>query len=449
MFLIFGLPALYWRCAIAPIAACILSLTSASAWGQALQAFHIDVNQGDATLIVAPSGRTLLIDSGGNGRGRQIIELMRDEGIDRIDHYVTTHYHGDHYGGIDELVAAGIPVIQAYDRGNKDAESGTRFDEYQAAVGEDAIALTPGTLILLDDNMTVTTISSSGAIHGDRKKLSTSDENELSVSLLIEYGEFSMFVGGDIHAATEKKIAAVGNVHDVDVYQANHHGSHTSSDPAFLSVLRPRVVVISNGDHGGFHHPRQVTLDNLQNLDPPPTIFQTNKLIKIGSTGGNTLDAFIADLDPSGFEGTITIDVDLAADSFTISYRDGATSIGFPLGPPGSIETVNASTVVIKSLMPNPVGSDRKLETVTLRNDTSDRVTLDGWRLQDEAGLTWQLDASHSIAPGAQLALLRNGQKMSLNNGSDVISLIDNTDAQRDQFAYDGSSEGVVIETDH
>ena len=70
---------------------------------QTLKIYHIDVEQADATLVISPSGKTLLIDSGKNGHGSRIKAVMQKAGISRIDHFVSTHYHEDHYGGIDDL----------------------------------------------------------------------------------------------------------------------------------------------------------------------------------------------------------------------------------------------------------------------------------------------------------------------------------------------------------
>lgn len=77
----------------------------------------IDVEQADAMLIVSPSGKTLLIDSGKNGMGGRIKTVMDDANVSQIDHFVATHYHEDHYGGIDNLLGMGIPVANSYDRG--------------------------------------------------------------------------------------------------------------------------------------------------------------------------------------------------------------------------------------------------------------------------------------------------------------------------------------------
>ena len=70
---------------------------------QTLRIYHIDVDQGDATLCVSPGGHTLLVDSGKNGHGPRIKAVMEQAGVSSIDHFVATHYHEDHYGGIDEL----------------------------------------------------------------------------------------------------------------------------------------------------------------------------------------------------------------------------------------------------------------------------------------------------------------------------------------------------------
>lgn len=143
--------------------------------------------------------------------------------------------------------------------------------------------------------MTVTCLSSSGAATGTPTPKTDDDENELSVSLLVEYFGFRYFVGGDIHTATEAKIVAAGHGSNVDVYQANHHGSHTSSSKSFMEALSPTVIVISNGNHGGHKHPRQVTMDTYAALTPKPTVFQTNKYLKGGEGGNVESDAFIAD----------------------------------------------------------------------------------------------------------------------------------------------------------
>ena len=96
-----------------------LTFSAQTAHAQTLRIYHIDVEQASATLLVAPGGRTLLVDSGKNGMGSRIKAVMDQAGVTKIDHFVLTHYHEDHMGGIDDLVGLGVSVLEAYDRGKE------------------------------------------------------------------------------------------------------------------------------------------------------------------------------------------------------------------------------------------------------------------------------------------------------------------------------------------
>lgn len=91
-----------------------------SAVAQTLRIYHIDVEQGASTLVVAPGGRTLLVDSGKNGHGSRIRNVMSSAGVNQIDRFIATHYHEDHFGGIDDLVNLNVPVLESFDRGDKE-----------------------------------------------------------------------------------------------------------------------------------------------------------------------------------------------------------------------------------------------------------------------------------------------------------------------------------------
>lgn len=414
---------------------------------QNLRIYHTDVEQGDSTLFVAPGGKTLLVDSGKNGHGSRIKAVMDQAGVSQIDFFVATHFHEDHYGGIDDLVETlKIPVLTAYDRGDKAFLPSSKlkeptFMDYQRAVGEDAIHITRGTMIPLDPLMTVTCISSGGVVIGQTDSSTGVDENDMSVSLLVTFGSFRYFVGGDIEAATEGKIADRDLALDVDVYQANHHGSHTSSSRPFMEDLKPSVIVISNGNRADYQHPRKVTLDLYATLPGPPTVFQTNKYLAGGSLFGNVADAFIADPETADTDGTILITVNPSATSYTVSYGSMSRNFSVKAGP--------ATSVVIDSLLSNPVGSDEELEAVALRNKGMTAVSLVGWKLRDRSGLSWTLTSLGTLAPGASKTVQRNGMAMSLNNAGDEITLLDAGGAEQDRFKYMSSTEGVAIQTGH
>lgn len=410
---------------------------------QDLRIYHIDVEQADATLFVAPGGKTLLVDSGKNGHGPRIKAVMNQAGVAQIDFFVCTHYHEDHYGGIDELGGLGVPIGTAFDRGEKNLLSTTKKSEvsfigYESKVGSNAAHLTSGDTIALDPGLRVTCVACCGKVINELNPTGGADENDNSVALLVEFGEFAYFVGGDIEEQTEKKLAARDLVLDVDVYQANHHGSHTSSSPEFLHDLRPSVVIISNGNYADYQHPRKVTLAKLAALSPQPTVFQTNKYFK-GGKGGNVPDEFIADLQSTGTNGTILVTVNPTATQYTVAYRNVVRA--FPVkgaGPAGSL--------VIASLLPDPVGSDVQNEVVTLRNDSASPVSLAGWRLRDADGHFVELGIHGTIAPLATLDIVRNGSRLSLNNDGDTIRLLDADGVTVDEVSYEAVALGQVVQ---
>src|ERR1700682_3840477 len=86
-----------------------------------LDIYIVDVEGGNATLFVAPSGESLLIDTGNDGAAavrdaERIMAAVKDAGLTRIDNLITTHWHGDHFGGMAEL-AARIPIRNFIDHG--------------------------------------------------------------------------------------------------------------------------------------------------------------------------------------------------------------------------------------------------------------------------------------------------------------------------------------------
>jgi beta-lactamase superfamily II metal-dependent hydrolase len=414
---------------------------------QTLRIYHIDVDQGDATLLVAPNGQSLLVDSGRNGHGPRLLAVMQAAGVTVIDNLVTTHYHDDHYGGIDEVVGAGITIRHVFDRGDKTVQSlgdkltKPRFREYEDSVGHRADALTRGETVDLDPTMTIRVISSGGVVLGEQNHTTGHDENDMSVTLLIQFGDFRYFIGGDAETATETKIAERDLVVDVDMYQANHHGADNGSSQVLLDDMRPTAIVISNGNHHGHEHPRQSTLTRMGAVTPTPTVFQTNSYIPDSDPnddGGNVPQAFIADLQPSGPEGTILTTVDRAAGSYTMAYRNESHT--FQIKQRGA-----AATVVIASLVPNPVGADRELEEVVLRNDGAAAADLTAWVLEDASGRVWTLAGVGQLAAGQTATVMRAGMPMSLNNTGDTIVLRNDAGQAVDSVTYTATGEGVRV----
>ena len=422
---------------------------------QTLRIYHIDVDQAAATLFVAPGGHTLLIDSGKDHHGRRLLAALRAAGVDRLDFFVDTHYHEDHYGGIDEVVDSGVTIGAAFDRGGKlwlpvaKRDSEPAFLNYQRTVGHLARQLRRGMTIPLDPLMTVTCLSAGGVVLGENDPPVPGDqENDMSIGLLITFGAFRYWIGGDTETATEAKLAARDLVQDVDVYIAHHHGADNGSSAAFLADLRPTVIIISNGSNATFKHPRRTTLERMKALTPEPAIFQINRFLGGGTVGSNVPLSFIADPETTDDDGTILLTVNQAATGYTVAY--GGASRAFQVKGTAPLVPVAAGRMVIAKLLPDPVAdTDRNAERVTLANGGTAAVDLSLWFLRDASGRVWSLAGLGTVAAGGSATIEREGMAMSLDNDGDAIVLVDAAGQVVDSVSYAGSQPGVEIVTGH
>src|SRR3954454_983539 len=110
---------------VAALAALVVLLLAQRPHAQAAQAriYFVDVGTGASTLIVSPTGKTLLVDGGPPGSGAKISSLLTTLGIATIDYTVITHYHIDHMGGLIEVLNAGkVAGIAYYDGDGADVQ---------------------------------------------------------------------------------------------------------------------------------------------------------------------------------------------------------------------------------------------------------------------------------------------------------------------------------------
>src|SRR5215510_5164387 len=93
------------KCIIAAFAGLLLAVPAFADSGE-LQIWFIDTEGGAATLIVMPGGSSILIDSGNPGKRDAVrIHKVATERakLTAIDHHIITHWHLDHYGGVERL----------------------------------------------------------------------------------------------------------------------------------------------------------------------------------------------------------------------------------------------------------------------------------------------------------------------------------------------------------
>ena len=268
--------------ALAPLAA--LALCAACSTGRAqpaetLDVYVVDVEGGEATLFVAPSGESLLVDTGWPGfDGRdaeRIVAAASDAGVVRIDYLVVTHFHADHMGGATQL-ADRLPIRHFIDHGatiDSGADARRAFQSYADVRSRGAYSeARPGDTIPLA-GLNVEIIAAGGSVleaplagagapnpvcddfklHGpDITSRAGDAEDSQSVSLLITYGRFRTVIMGDLTWNKEYELMCPNNnLGDIDVYLVSHHGSDTSGSEALVHALRPRVAIMNNGPRKG------------------------------------------------------------------------------------------------------------------------------------------------------------------------------------------------------
>lgn len=108
--------------------------------------------------------------------------------------------------------------------------------------------------------------------------------------------------------------------------------------------------------------------------------------------------------------------------------------------------TATLSLPLIFSLLPDPVGSDRDLEEVTLRSNHTAAIDMTGWLLRDESGRVWSLSSMGTIEPDATRTIRRGGMAMSLDNDGDRIQLISPTGVVSDELVYSAVAAGVLVQ---
>jgi competence protein ComEC len=238
-----------------------------------LQIYFVDVEGGQATLIVSPSGQSMLVDAGWPGFGGRdadrIVAAAKAAGVKQIDYMLMTHYHVDHVGGIPPL-AEKIPIMHFIDHGpnNETDPMAKRLEAaYDALLKKgDHTVVKPGDKIPLK-GVDIEVVAANGEriekpLAGAgapnpvcaevKPKANDPTENARSIGFLLRYGKFRFVDMGDLTWNKEIALMCPNNpIGTTDVYLITHHGMDLSNSPVIVDALHPRVAIENNGARKG------------------------------------------------------------------------------------------------------------------------------------------------------------------------------------------------------
>ncbi len=396
-----------WLRSVAVVAVLLASAVPAGA--QQLLVEFLDVGQGDAVLLRTPAGAMALVD-GGPDAG--VLTHLRRLGVTHLDLVVASHPHADHIGGL-EAVLRSIPVANYMDNG---APHTTRtYNSLMRAVESSTstryLVATPRSLQLGD--LTVRVLPIDGRLDG---------LNNRSVPLLVEFGEFRLWLSGDSEYDQLEALVRTQSLPSVSVLKVPHHGSSDAVSNAFLRATRPSFAVISVGAGNQFGHPSPKAVQAYRTLGT--RVYRTDTMGSIRILASR--------------DGSVRVEADRhhEVSPTSLTGSSSAQSGEFQL-------SVNADA---------PGNDHRNLngEWVDVMNVTDRPIGLEGHRLCDVAGHCFEFPSGSRIGPGETIRLdtgsgqadarrLFMGSRSAVwNNGGDTATLIAPDGQVLAEYSYGG-----------
>jgi competence protein ComEC len=375
-----------------------------------VEVHFINVGQSVSTLVVGPTGETMLVDTGHyNDDGAYVLTYLERQGIDRIDHLVVSHNDADHIGGnaaiIDyyEREADGIGAV--YDPGI--AASTQTYGRYLDAVEEHGV-----TLYETREGDEIRFEGVDVAVLGPPDpSLEDGARNENSIVLKLTHGETSVLLTGDAEDDQEAYLVEeYGDRLRSTVLKAGHHGSSSSSSGALLDAVRPSAVVVSSAYDSRYGHPTEAVLGRFADRSLPTYWTATHGDVVLVSDGrGITVRTqAAAPTDPLALRDADGIDPGNQTPVTDRARLGGGEATPRTAAPTATDGGTPAGRLVVSEVNPDPDGPDREHlddEYVVFENAGDEPLDLSGWTVEDEAGRTYTFPDGYVLDAGATVTL--------------------------------------------
>jgi hypothetical protein len=451
-----------------------------------LEIHHFDVGQGDATLIVSPTGKSLLFDTSESDIGQEIEDIL---GCKQLDYLVISHFHEDHIGSVNQHVGlwnlveergftVGKTLLRDYNKymGRPSAVFDTWKGYFESSEGQaklhpdwadeeiDQVDLGGGVTF---DIMTVD--GNKQLLEGDfSTKPTPPSENDYSIGALISIGAFDEWLGGDLdgqffsagnYAYHDIETSVAYDVGDVDVLRVHHHGSDHSSNATFLRQLDPEVSIISVGNNT-FGHPTATVVNRLVTIfeehpDEKSDVYLTERgnlnpsdphvIVVNGDVVVRTANGSDYTVSGTSYTATEPVRIDADDDGYFAEvdpndndpslkpFPNGGCDSNFQTCPP-EICTLSAGQVWINEILPAPSSGK---EWVELYNTTGGPLHAGYCFLDDiagDGGDPVQILAGSMIKAHGLLTL--DFPSYFNNSGDDVRLLLEDATTILDSFTF-------------
>ena len=454
------------------LCAAVFAVAAVPAAAQNLEIHYINVGWGSSVFVKGPNGTTVLLEAGNTGKGTsKVVPYLQSIGVPPsagLDYTIAGHQHCDHIGGLDEVVNAGYDVRFANYYNGSSYSSSCVTGWNGAAAGTSAgspVSVPVGTQIPLGSGAVLTVVASRAHVIGGGS-VSASNENDLSIAVLIQYGGFDYLwasdLGGgnvdtsctgrsttqvDVETAVVQAISPGGafpliTAGGIDVLNVNHHGSESSTNKNWFNYSAPAVALVATGagQSQSWDLPRIDVVEHVLRAEatacitaPPALVLQTEE----GSPTGSL----------TSFRGYCVgnIKVTTGGSTFTVS-ADGAVTQGpNEVGAAGLPRTyaVDGGGGGTPTPTPTPTRTPTPTPTRTpTPTPTPVSLTIGGWQVvQANSAQTYTIPAGTTIAANGYVVIGRNASKAQFQsfwgtlpanavylNSGDVLPLINGSE---------------------